>query len=63
MQQQRPLAEVWILVDADQVAVTNLANTWRDQLPDKPVHGSVRNYLYFDGHVGTRKVRIGAGFR
>jgi prepilin-type N-terminal cleavage/methylation domain-containing protein/prepilin-type processing-associated H-X9-DG protein len=63
VQQQRPLAEVWILVDADQVGVTNPANTWRAQLPDKPVHGSVRNYVYFDGHVATRKVRVGGGFR
>jgi len=23
------------------------------QLPDEPVHGSVRNYGYFDGHVGS----------
>lgn len=60
--QQRPLAEVWLLVDADQVAVTNPANTWRDQLPLKPVHGSVRNYVYFDGHVAVKKVQPGRGF-
>ena len=63
VQQQRPLAEVWILVDADQVAITNPANTWRDQLPLTPVHGSVRNYVYFDGHVATRKVNPKGGFR
>jgi len=53
---ERPLAEVWLLVDADQVAIDNPANTWRGQLPLKPVHGSVRNFLYFDNHVATRKV-------
>jgi prepilin-type processing-associated H-X9-DG protein len=56
VQAQRPLAEVWFLVDADQVAVTNPNNTWRSQLPDQPVHGSVRNYVFFDGHVDTKKV-------
>lgn len=62
VQSQRPLSEVWLLVDADKVAITNPANTWREQLPDTPVHGSVRNYVYFDGHVAVKKVRPGRGF-
>jgi prepilin-type N-terminal cleavage/methylation domain-containing protein/prepilin-type processing-associated H-X9-DG protein len=62
VQAQRPLSQVWILVDADQVAVTNPNNTWRSQLPDKPVHGSVRNYVYFDGHVARAKVNPKGGF-
>jgi prepilin-type N-terminal cleavage/methylation domain-containing protein len=53
---ERPLAEVWLLVDADQVAIDNPANTWRSQLPEKPVHGKVRNFIYLDNHVATRKV-------
>jgi prepilin-type N-terminal cleavage/methylation domain-containing protein len=53
---ERPLPEVWLLADADQVAIDNAANTWRSQLPEKPVHGNVRNFLYFDNHIGTRKV-------
>jgi prepilin-type N-terminal cleavage/methylation domain-containing protein/prepilin-type processing-associated H-X9-DG protein len=59
----QPLSHIWLLVDADQVAVTNPNNTWRSQLPEKPVHGSVRNYVYFDGHVATRKVNPKGGFR
>jgi prepilin-type N-terminal cleavage/methylation domain-containing protein/prepilin-type processing-associated H-X9-DG protein len=51
-----PLSEVWFLVDADQISITDPANTWRAQLPERPVHGSVRNYLYFDGHIATKKV-------
>ena len=62
VQTQRPLSQVWILADADQVAVTNPANTWRAQLPEKPVHGSVRNYVYFDGHVAPSKVKPKGGF-
>ena len=62
VQAQRPLSQVWLLVDADQVAVTNPANTWRSQLPVKPVHGSVRNYVFFDGHVATSKVKPKGGF-
>jgi prepilin-type N-terminal cleavage/methylation domain-containing protein len=56
VQAEKSLANVWVLVDVDQVAVTSPANTWRSQLPIKPVHGSVRNYLYFDNHLATRKV-------
>lgn len=62
VQAQRPLSQVWILTDADQVGVTNPNNTWRSQLPAKPVHGSVRNYVYFDGHVATAKVKPAGGF-
>jgi prepilin-type N-terminal cleavage/methylation domain-containing protein/prepilin-type processing-associated H-X9-DG protein len=53
---ERPLSEVWLLADADQIAINNPANTWRSQLPERPVHGKVRNFLYFDNHVATRKV-------
>ena len=50
------LSAVYTLTDADQVNVSNPANTWRAQLPLFPVHGSVRNFSWFDGHVETRKV-------
>jgi prepilin-type N-terminal cleavage/methylation domain-containing protein len=53
---QKPLTEVWVLMDVDKVVITDPANTWREQLPDKPVHGKVRNYLYFDNHLATKKV-------
>ena len=59
----QPLVNVWVLMDADQVAVTNPNNTWRAQLPEKPVHGSVRNGVYFDGHIATTKVNPKGGFR
>jgi len=59
----QPLANVWVLMDTDQVAVTNPNNTWRDQLPIKPVHGSVRNGLYFDGHIATTKVNPKGGYK
>jgi prepilin-type N-terminal cleavage/methylation domain-containing protein len=56
IQSERPLADVWFLADVDKVAINNLDNTWQSQLPDKPVHGKLRNYLYFDHHVATRKL-------
>jgi prepilin-type N-terminal cleavage/methylation domain-containing protein/prepilin-type processing-associated H-X9-DG protein len=56
VQTQKPLVDVWVLVDVDKVAKTDPGNDWQGQLPDKPVHGSVRNYLYFDGHVATKRV-------
>ncbi len=51
------LSSIYTLTDADQVNVSNPANTWRAQLPLFPVHGSVRNFLWFDSHVETRKVQ------
>ena len=57
VEQYGSLSAVWTLIDSDQVAVTNPANTWRSQLPIFPVHGSVRNASFFDGHVEARKVR------
>ena len=52
-----PLNTIYTLTDADQLNVVNPANTWRSQLPTFPVHGSVRNFSWFDGHVETRKVQ------
>jgi prepilin-type N-terminal cleavage/methylation domain-containing protein/prepilin-type processing-associated H-X9-DG protein len=52
-----PLSSIYMLTDADQVNVSNPGNSWRSQLPLFPVHGSVRNFSWFDGHVETRKVQ------
>ena len=51
---EQSLANVWVMMDADQVAFATAG--WVDELPRKPVHGSVRNYVYFDSHVATKKV-------
>ena len=48
--------DIWMVADVDKIAITNPATTWYAQLPDKPVHGSVRNYIYFDNHVATKKI-------
>ena len=54
---ERPLAEVYSLVDLDQVAIPEDFVIWRSQLPKQPSHGRRRNYLYFDNHIGTEKVK------
>jgi prepilin-type N-terminal cleavage/methylation domain-containing protein len=54
IQAAQPLCNVWFLIDADQIAFGTAG--WADQLPKKPVHGSKRNYIYFDHHVATKKV-------
>ena len=56
VQTVRGAADVWMMADVDKIAINNPANTWYSQLPDKPVHGSVRNYIYFDNHVATKKI-------
>jgi len=50
----RSLSEVWLLMDSDQLAFPKAG--WVDELPLKPVHGNVRNYIYFDQHISTKKV-------
>ncbi len=57
VEQYGSLSTVWSMIDSDQVAVTNTANTWKSQLPIFPVHGSIRNASFFDTHVEVRKVR------
>ena len=52
---ERPLSEVYSLVDVDKAAIPQSVGWWK-QLPESPVHGSVRNYLYFDNHVATQKL-------
>lgn len=54
----KPLTDYWFAVDIDQVAMKNL---WvlpdgTDEAPPQPVHGSVRNYGYFDGHVQPQRI-------
>ena len=52
---------IWVLSDLDTLWVGPTA--WGGIiLPAKPVHGSVRNHLYFDGHVGTKKVNPAGGY-
>ena len=50
-QAQLPLSSVWMLADADRYA-----NTTDAAMFATPSHVTVRNFTYFDGHVGTRKV-------
>lgn len=54
IQSVRSLTDVWFLIDADQIAFPTAG--WSGQLPKVPVHGKVRNYIYFDNHVATRKI-------
>ncbi len=49
-------ADLWSMTDADRVNVPNPSNSWYDNLPYRPVHGAVRNELYFDGHVLAKRV-------
>ena len=57
---EQSLAYVWVMIDADQVAFATAG--WVGELPRKPVHGSVRNYVYFDGHVATKKVGAASAY-
>ena len=54
--EMRAASEIWMIADVDKIAINNPANSWYSQLTDKPVHGSVRNYIYFDNHVATKKI-------
>jgi prepilin-type N-terminal cleavage/methylation domain-containing protein/prepilin-type processing-associated H-X9-DG protein len=48
-----PITAVGVTGDFDQESTDSAG--WRDQLPLKPVHGKIRNWMFLDGHVATRK--------
>ena len=52
-----PASSYWWLTDVD---MQNGAAAWGNfsALPSKPVHGSVRNYIYFDWHIETLKASL-----
>jgi prepilin-type N-terminal cleavage/methylation domain-containing protein len=49
-------ASVFAITDVDKVNVPDPTVSWWSDLPYKPVHGNVRNELYFDGHAGAKLV-------
>lgn len=50
-------AENWGIVDVDKLnTVASTTTGYGQNLPPKPVHGNVRNALFFDWHVGTLRV-------
>jgi prepilin-type N-terminal cleavage/methylation domain-containing protein/prepilin-type processing-associated H-X9-DG protein len=49
----KPLSQLWALTDLDAKNLLGTAPKW---IPATPVHGSVRNTLFFDWHVETVKV-------
>jgi prepilin-type N-terminal cleavage/methylation domain-containing protein/prepilin-type processing-associated H-X9-DG protein len=54
-----PPASVFAVSDVDQsIPILNPTISWWSDLPNAPVHGSVRNQLFFDWHVEA--VRWGA---
>jgi prepilin-type N-terminal cleavage/methylation domain-containing protein len=63
VQAKGPPSQIWYLSDVDILAVGAAAwgGVTTAVMPAKPVHGSVRVHLYFDGHVGTVKVNPAGG--
>jgi prepilin-type N-terminal cleavage/methylation domain-containing protein/prepilin-type processing-associated H-X9-DG protein len=59
-----PLTSVWYMCDVDFQGTA--AAGWPVQagvtIPAKPLHGAVRNYLYFDGHVHSQKIPANGQF-
>ena len=48
------ISDLWYISDIDQVAFPGGFNGL--EMPLKPVHETSRNRLFFDGHVGIRKI-------
>lgn len=49
-------ADFWLMGDLDELAFGGPAPTgWKTSIPKTPVHGKVRDFLFIDGHVATRK--------
>jgi prepilin-type N-terminal cleavage/methylation domain-containing protein/prepilin-type processing-associated H-X9-DG protein len=53
-----PLSEIWIMTDLDQKGLKTGGGGpgWLGNTPANPIHGSTRNYNFFDGHAGAKKV-------
>jgi len=49
-------SSVYAITDVDKINITDPTVSWWPDLPYKPVHGNVRNELYFDWHVAVKKV-------
>ena len=54
-----PLNPVWYICDMDSVGSTS-GGVAGVTIPATPSHGSVRNYVYFDGSVAAHKVKNNA---
>jgi len=54
----RSPSDIWAITDLDKVNVVNSRIMWQPDLPSQPVHGEVRNELFFDWHVEPRKVKF-----
>jgi prepilin-type N-terminal cleavage/methylation domain-containing protein len=48
-------ASIFAITDVDKINVPNPTVSWWSDLPYQPVHGRVRNELYFDWHVAAKK--------
>src|SRR5438552_3780115 len=48
-------ATLFAITDVDKINVPNPKVDWWTDLPYKPVHGQVRNELYFDWHVAGKR--------
>ena len=53
-------SRLWYITEPDMINTP--AAGWSGQLPIKPPHGNVRNYLFFDGHVEAIKVVTAPAF-
>ena len=47
-------ATIYAITDVDKINVPDPTVSWWSDLPYQPVHGKVRNELYFDGHVAAK---------
>jgi prepilin-type N-terminal cleavage/methylation domain-containing protein/prepilin-type processing-associated H-X9-DG protein len=63
IQNMQSPSTVWMLADCDQMSLNpNWPGPQLDtnsdyyQMPSRPCHVSVRNFVYFDGHVATRPI-------
>jgi prepilin-type N-terminal cleavage/methylation domain-containing protein len=52
-----PLTSVWVLIDVDHL-MNSGSDPWpQSAYPPKPLHGNVRNRLYYDGHTDSRAIQ------
>jgi prepilin-type N-terminal cleavage/methylation domain-containing protein/prepilin-type processing-associated H-X9-DG protein len=52
------LSSLWGMTDLDQVGLSAEPPVWDSVTPPKPIHGTVRNYFFFDGHAAAKPVPV-----
>lgn len=56
LEKYAPPGDLFAITDVDLLNINPTSPTWKDDVPLQPVHGKVRNELYFDWHAAAKPI-------